>query len=86
MLSQSKEKVAEVLVDLARLSNCEDKLAQVVNKLLNFDLLKSKQNQYRHLFSVLAILLEKPVPAYLVENIKRFVRDVRKKSKAESTE
>ena len=65
VLSKSKEKVAEVLVELARSAGCEQLLCQIVNKLLVFEVLKDKQQKCQHLFDMVSLLLDKKIPQFL---------------------
>ena len=80
VLSKSKEKVAEVLVELARSVGCEQLLCQIVNKLLVFEVLKERQQKCQHLFDMVSLLLDKKMPQYLLDTIRKFVRDVRKQT------
>ena len=52
----------------------------IINKLLIFDLLKNKQYQCRHLFDMITLLMDKNIPGFLNETIRKFIRDVRKRN------
>ena len=57
LLSKSRDRVAEVIVDLVRAAGSEPMLMNIINKLLMFDLLKNKQYQCQNLFDIVLLLL-----------------------------
>ena len=57
LLSKSRDRVAEVIVDLGRAAGSEPMLMNMINKLLMFDLLKNKQYQCQNLFEIVLLLL-----------------------------
>ena len=78
LLNKSKEKVADILVELTRTAGCEALLIQIINRLLSFDLLNSKQYQCQSLFDIVSLLLDKKIPIFFFSTIKKLIRDIRR--------
>ena len=77
LLSHNQDKVADVIVELARSCNSEQMLLQILTRLLNFNLLKNKQQRCKHLFDMAAYFIDKKVPPFLLETIKKLLKEIR---------
>ena len=46
--------------------------------MLTFELLREKQYQCKHLFDMLPLIIDKSMPAYFFDSIKKLIRQVKK--------
>jgi hypothetical protein len=76
ILSKTKEKISENLVEFAKVTNNEQNLMQIANRLLKSEVLLQKQESCRNLFYIISLLLEKKVPSTLMENLKTLIRAI----------
>lgn len=86
LLNRSKEKVAEIVLDICRNTGTEDQLIINLTRLLNYDVLKDKQMSCKHLFDLVCLLIDKKIPASLFESLKKLMRSIRRAEIIEESE